>query len=65
MRQPRLYGLYRVIKAGTRKVYIRKYPVLAYPQPQAARVFQNSLLAGALGGEVCELRPLRNGLFAQ
>ena len=66
MRQPRLYGLYRVIPCnGTRKHYLREYPNLAYPKPQAVRIFQSALLAGMFEGKIRELRPVRQGMLAQ
>jgi len=66
MRQPRLYGLYRVVQlpGKKRKTYLREYPELAYTKAVAVRVFQNALLSAALGGEhVRELRPIQRGML--
>lgn len=50
----RRYGLFR--KEGRR--WIREYPALAYPLPQARQLFQHALLTGALmPGPTRMLRP--------
>lgn len=55
----RLYSLYAITyTASGRKCYDR-ISELAFSKPVAVRVFQNSLLAGALGGgQLCCLRPI-------
>jgi hypothetical protein len=59
MRNARLYGLFERVDGK----WVRLMPALAFPKPQAVRVFQNSLLAPYLGYEPCkgprELRPVK------
>lgn len=57
----RKYGLFKVtVKENGKKSYERLYDSLSFPKSVAVRVFQNALLASAMGyvNETRELRPL-------